>query len=132
MAGDFLVGIRDVPAPKASQTPTILLTYPVYVSEFFDVETQVGIVKTPVVKPLSIDVVTKIESEVQRDLRLSRMRNWKSSDGNFSIEASLLRINDKKAVLLKKNGTEVEVELKKLSKQDNEYCEKNLGEKWNG
>lgn len=51
-------------------------------------------------------------------------RRWKSSDGSYEVEASLLRIDGDKVVLIKPNLKEVTVPIEKLSGKDRGYVKK--------
>lgn len=54
------------------------------------------------------------------------LRIWKSSDGMFTLEAELKKVADQTVTLLRGDGRTIEVPLDKLSKEDQEYVQKNL------
>jgi hypothetical protein len=51
----------------------------------------------------------------------AEVRTWKDSTGQFSIRAKLVSVEQGKARLEKEDGTEIEVEVKKLSAEDQAY-----------
>ncbi len=51
------------------------------------------------------------------------VREWSDSSGSFKVEASFVRLEDKTAVLKRKDGKEVKVPLSRLSPEDRELAE---------
>ncbi len=56
----------------------------------------------------------------------SEIRKWHAATGGFNVEAEMLDLRDNKVQLKKKDGTEIWVELEKLSLADIRYVEETM------
>ncbi|MEM6331194.1 MAG: SHD1 domain-containing protein [Planctomycetota bacterium] len=72
----------------------------------------------------TIDFDAYLAAKSQRATPQPAFRTWHDTTGKFSVEASLVTINDDHVVLRKRDGTTVNVPLSKLSTQDVEFIEK--------
>lgn len=53
------------------------------------------------------------------------LRTWSDSSGKYKIKATLVEVQDGKAVLEREDGTKLQIELKKLSPADQQYVAEN-------
>ncbi len=72
----------------------------------------------------TIDFDAYLAAKNQKPTPQPVFRTWHDTTGKFSVEASLVTINDDNVVLRKRDGTTVSVPLIKLSTQDVEFVEK--------
>ena len=63
----------------------------------------------------------------QEKIAAAKPRTWNASNGKFSVEAKLLKVDEGKAVLKRADGQEISVPLDKLSEADQKYVDNLLG-----
>ncbi len=83
--------------------------------------------QVPELRPVDPRIFDKIIAEVRNEQTLRRLREWKSADRKFTVQASLISLAEKKVTLQKENGETIEIDINQLSKSDRDYCILNLG-----
>lgn len=122
-AGDYVVMIYGQKPTQASTNDTVTITEPLFVKNVITINN----VQIPELHPLDLKIVDQIKAEAQKIAIQKKLREWKSADKKFSIQASLISLEDKKVTLQKTDGTQIELDLNQLSKADRDYCIANLG-----
>jgi thiol-disulfide isomerase/thioredoxin len=68
---------------------------------------------------------TALATLVTAGATVAEVRTWKSADGNFTVQAELLAVQDGSIRLRKDDGTELTVPLAKLSTADRQFAKEN-------
>ncbi len=63
----------------------------------------------------------------QEKIAAAKPRTWTASNGKFSVEAKLVKVDEGKLVLKRADGQEISVPLDKLSEADQKYVDNLLG-----
>jgi HEAT repeat protein len=63
------------------------------------------------------------EKPAEKEAQSDALRTWTSKGGKHSIKAKLLSVEGNKAVLQKQNGSQLKIDIDKLSEKDRKYIE---------